>query len=254
MKPMKIVIIGGTGRVGSNVAGKLSKLGHTVIAGAPATGINSLTGEGLDEAMAGTDIVIDLSNSPSFEDGPVMDFFQNSGRNLVAAEKRAGIKHHVVLSIVGVDQMPNVGYMRAKKAQEDIIRQSGLPYTIIHSTQFIEFIPDLANGSIQGNEAHISDVAFQPITAEDVASFVAEFALAEPANGIRVIAGPERHTLSEFVAIYLKESGNPATVVTNHDDMYYGGHIPNDALVPHGEARLGAINFEQWLSSKYAKS
>ena len=183
-----------------------------------------------------------------------MDFFQTSGHNLVAAEKKAGIKHHLILSIVGVDRMPNVGYMRAKKVQEDIVRQSGLPYTIIHSTQFIEFIPALASGSIQGNEAHVSDVAFQPIAAEDVASFVAEFACSAPANGIRVIAGPERHTLSEFVATYLRETSSNATVITNHDDIYYGGHIPGDALVPHGEAKLGTINFEQWFSSQQVKS
>lgn len=251
---MKIVIIGGTGLVGTKVADKLRKLGNNVIAGSPSTGINSLTGEGIDEAMVGTDIVIDLSNSPSFEDKAVMDFFQTSGHNLMAAEKKAGIKHHVALSIVGVDQMQNVGYMRAKKAQEDLIRQSGLPYTIIHSTQFMEFLPALASGSIQGNEAHVSDVAFQPIAAEDVASFVAEFALLKPANSIRQIGGPERHTLSEFVAIYLKENGNTETVVVNHNDEYYGGRIPNDALVPHGEAKLGAINFEQWFSSQHVKS
>ena len=251
---MKIVIIGGTGLVGTKVADKLRKLGHTVVAGSPSTGLNSLTGEGLDEAMAGTDIVIDLSNSPSFEDGPVMDFFQTSGRNLMAAETKAGIKHHLILSIVGVDRMQNVGYMRAKVAQESLVKQSGLPYTIIHSTQFLEFVPALANGSIQGNEAHVSDVAFQPIAAEDVATFVAEFALQKPANGIVVIAGPERKTLSEFAAIYLKETGSTATVVTNHDDIYYGGKIPNDALVPQGEANLGAINFEKWISSQQVKS
>lgn len=251
---MKIVIIGGTGLIGTKVAGKLQKLGHTVIAGSPSTGINSLTGEGIDEAMVGTDIVIDLSNSPSFEDGAVMDFFQTSGHNLMAAEKKAGIKHHVALSIVGVDQMQNVGYMRAKKVQEDLIRQSGLPYTIIHSTQFMEFLPALVSGSIQENEAHVSDVAFQPIAAEDVASFVAEFALKNPANGILQIGGPERRTLSEFVAIYLKATGGTETVVTNQNNEYYGGHIPNDALVPHGEAKLGIINFEKWFSFQHVKS
>lgn len=251
---MKIVIIGGTGLVGTKVADKLRKLGHTVIAGSPSTGINSLTGEGIDEAMVATDIVIDLSNSPSFEDGPVMDFFQISGHNLMTAEKKAGVKHHVALSIVGVDQMQNVGYMRAKKVQEDLVRQSGLPYTIIHSTQFMEFLPALTGGSIQGNEAHVSDVKFQPIAAEDVASFVTEFALQKPVNGIRQIGGPERHTLSEFVAIYLKATGGAQTVVANQNNEYYGGRIPNDALVPHGEAKLGAINFEQWLSSQHVKS
>ena len=251
---MRIVIIGGTGRVGSNVAGKLGKLGHTVIAGAPSTGINALTGEGLAEAMTGTDIVIDLSNSPSFEEGPATDFFRTSGRNLMAAETKAGVKHHLILSIVGVDQMQTVGYMRAKKAQEDAIRKSGLPYTIIESTQFMEFVPALADGSIQGNEAHVSDVKFQPIAAEEVAAFVTEFALMEPVNSTPQIAGPECRTLDQFVGKYLKESGRTETVVPNHNDKYYGGRIPNDALVPHGEAKLGTINFDQWLAMLPLKS
>jgi uncharacterized protein YbjT (DUF2867 family) len=251
---MKIVIIGGTGLVGSKVAGKLRELGHTVIAGSPSTGINSLTGEGIAEAMTGTDIVIDLSNSPSFEDGPVMEFFETSGRNLMAAEIKAGVKHHVALSIIGVDNMPNLGYMRAKKAQEDLVRKSGLPFTIIRSSQFLEFIPALASGSIQGNEAHVSRVEFQPIAAENVASFVAEFALKQPTNSTPEIAGPECHTLTEFVATYLKATGSNVNVVANSRDEYYGGQIPNNALVPQGEAKIGAINFNQWFSSQAVKA
>jgi uncharacterized protein YbjT (DUF2867 family) len=251
---MKILIIGGTGLIGSKVADKLRQLGHTVIAGSPSTGINSLTGEGIADAMTGTDTVIDLSNSPSFEDGPVMDFFQTSGRNLVAAEIKAGIKHHVVVSIVGVHQMQELGYMRAKLVQEDLIRQSGLPYTIIRSTQFLEFLPALASGAMQGNEAHVSDVTFQPIAAEDVATFVAKFAVLAPVNGITEIGGPERKSLSDFVAIYLKAKGSNETVVTNNRSEYYGGPIPHDALVPHGEVKLGTINFDQWFSSQHAKA
>lgn len=254
MKPIKIVINGGTGLIGTKVAEKLRGDGHIVIAGSPSTGLNSITGEGLDDAMSGTDIVIDLSNAPSWEDGAVMDFFRTSGQNLVAAEKKAGVKHHLILSIVGVERMPNVGYMRAKLAQEEAVKQSGLPYTIIRSTQFQEFVPALANGAIQGNEANVSDVQFQPIAAEDVAAFVAQIAVSEPKNGITEIAGPDRHTQSDFAALYLKNIGSPVTVITNHDDIYYGGKIPNDALVPQGEARLGTINFKQWLSMQPVKS
>src|SRR3954464_10653499 len=174
---MKIVVIGGTGLIGTKVVAQLRKQGHRVIAASPATGINTLTGEGLAEAMKGTDIVIDLANSPSFEDKAVMDFFQTAGRNLLGAEISAGVKHHVALSIVGVDIMQNIGYMRAKKVQEDLIKKSGVPYTIIRSTQFFEFIKGIADQATQGNEVHLSDVQFQPIASDDVAAFVAKHAL-----------------------------------------------------------------------------
>lgn len=245
---MKIVIIGGTGLIGTKVAAKLRLQGHTVIAGSPSTGINSITGEGLADAIDGTEIVIDLSNSPSFEDGPVLEFFETSGRNLMAAEINAGVKHHLAVSIVGVERMQDLGYMRAKMAQENLIRESGIPYTIIRSTQFLEFIPALAAGGTVGNEVHISDVAFQPIAAEDVASFVADLSLSAPNNGVVEIAGPERHPQSEFVAAYLKEKDNTKTVITNQKDEYFGGPIPNTGLVPQGAAKLGSIDLKQWLS------
>ncbi len=247
---MKIVIIGGTGLIGTKVAGKLRQLGHTVIAGSPSTGINSITGEGLAEAMSGTDVVIDLSNSPSFEDGPVLQFFETSGRNLMAAETNAGVKHHLAVSIVGVDRMQDLGYMRAKKAQEDLIRQSGIPYTIIRSTQFLEFLPAIAATATQGNDVHISNVSFQPIAAEDVASFVTEFAISAPANGILEIAGPERHTQTEFVAAYLKEKDGSKNVIANTNSEYFGGPIPNDGLVPQGDAKLGSLHLTQWLAAQ----
>src|SRR5688572_16287357 len=177
---MKIVVIGGTGLIGTKVVAQLRQRGHQVIAASPATGINTITGEGLAEAMNDTDIVIDLANSPSFEDNAVMEFFQTSGRNLLAAELNAGVKHHIALSIVGVDIMQNIGYMRAKKAQEELILQSGVPYTIIRSTQFFEFLAGIANQATDGNEVHLSNVKFQPIAAEDVAAFVTKYALAEP--------------------------------------------------------------------------
>jgi uncharacterized protein YbjT (DUF2867 family) len=251
---MKIVVIGGSGLIGSKVVAKLRQKGHQVIAASPATGINTITGEGLAEAMNGTDTVIDLANSPSFEDKAVMEFFQTAGRNLLAAEINAGVKHHVALSIVGVDIMQNIGYMRAKKVQEDLIEQSGVPYTIIRSTQFMEFLKGIADQATDGNEVHLSDVAFQPIAAEDVASFVAKYALEAPVNGRVEIAGPERFKMYEIVTQYLQHAGDPRKVMSNGKPVYYGGEISHTALVPAGKAALGTINFEKWWSSQLQKA
>lgn len=249
---MKIVVIG-TGLIGSNVAKKLAQLGHTVIAGSPSTGINTLTGEGVAEALAGADVVVDLANSPSFDEATAVSFFETAGHTLLAAEKVAGVKHHVALSIVGVDDMSSVAYMRAKIVQEKIIRESGVPYTIIRSTQFQEFVPAIAGGSAQGNEVHVSKVAFQPIAAEDVATFVAQFALAAPANGIEEIAGPDRGFMSTFVDTYLKETGDTKVVIPNDRNEYFGAVIPQAALAPKGEAHLGKIRFEQFVESALVK-
>ena len=252
---MKIVVIGGTGLIGSKVVAKLRQEGHQVTAGSPDTGINTITGEGLSEALTNTDVVIDLSNSPSFEDDAVMEFFQTSGRNLLAAETGAGVKHHVALSIVGVDLMQkNIGYMRAKVAQEELIKRSGVPYTIIRSTQFFEFLGGIANKATEGNEVHLSDVAFQPIAAEDVATFVARFAQATPVNGKVEIAGPDRSTMYEMVSRYLQQTNDPRTVAPDGNPVYFGGAIEHSALVPAGKAELGAINFEKWLSSQLQKA
>ena len=251
---MKIVVIGGSGLIGTKVVAQLRQRGHQVIAASPATGINTITGEGLTEAMKDTAIVIDLANSPSFEDKAVMEFFQTSGRNLLAAEINAGVKHHVALSIVGVDIMQNIGYMRAKKVQEDLIKQSGVPYTIIRSTQFLEFLAGIANQATNGNEVHLSDVLFQPIASDDVASFVANYALAAPVNGKIEIAGPERFGMYEIVARYLQHSNDPRKVVANGKPEYFGGGIPHTALVPAGQAELGAINFEKWWSNQLQKA
>ena len=251
---MKIVVIGGSGLIGTKVVAHLRQAGHQVIAASPATGINTITGEGLAEAMNDTDVVIDLANSPSWEDQAVMDFFQTSGRNLLAAEINAGVKHHLALSIVGVDIMQNIGYMRAKKAQEDLIKQSGVPYTIIRSTQFLEFLAGIANQATDGNEVHLSDVKFQPIASDDVASFVAKYALAAPVNGKIEIAGPERFEMYEIVARYLQHSNDPRKVVANGKPEYFGGEIAHTALVPTGQAKLGAINFEKWWSSQLQKA
>jgi len=251
---MKIVVIGGTGLIGSKVTEQLRQKGHEVIAASPNTGINTITGEGLAEALNKTDIVIDLANSPSFEEKAVMDFFQTSGRNLLGAEITAGVKHHVALSIVGVDIMQNIPYMRAKLAQESLIKQSGIPYTIIRSTQFLEFIPGIANQATTDNVVQLSDVKFQPIAANDVASFVAKYALETPLNGKVEIAGPERFEMYEVVERYLKLANDPRKVSANGRPEYFGGEVTQDALVPAGKAELGKINFEKWWSSQLQKA
>ena len=250
---MKIVIIGGTGFIGSKVADNLRQLGHTVIAAAPSTGINTITGEGLAEALQETEVVVDISNSPSLEDSVAIDFFTNSSRNLLAAEKTAGVKHHLVLSIVGADLI-DMGYMRAKKAQEDLTKESGVPYTVIRSTQFYEFVPVITGAAKQENEIHVSDISFQPIAAEDVAKLISTLSLTGPANGTVEIAGPERHTMSDFVGFFVKETGGSETVVTNHNSEYFGVRIPTYALVPQGDLKVGHIKFKEWISHQQIKS
>lgn len=251
---MKIVVIGGTGLIGSKVTALLRQQGHQVIAASPATGINTLTGEGLSEALQNTDTVIDLSNSPSFEEKAVMEFFQTSGRNLLGSEINAGVKHHVALSIVGMDIMQNIPYMRAKKAQEELVRQSGVPFTIIRSTQFFEFIGGIADQATTGQEVHLSDVKFQPIASDDVAYFVAKFALATPANNVVEIAGPQQFEMYDIVARYLKAAGDNRRVIANGRPEYFGGEIPKTALVPAGKAELGQFNFETWWSRRSVKN
>ena len=251
---MKIVVIGGTGLIGTKVVAQLRQREHQVIAASPATSINTITGEGLAEAMSNTDVVIDLANSPSFEDKAVLEFFQTAGRNLLAAEINAGVKHHVALSIVGTDIMQNIGYMRAKQVQEDLIKKSGVPYTIIRSTQFFEFLGGIANQATDGNEVHLSNVLFQPIASDDVASFVAKYAVAAPVNDRKEIAGPERFEMYELVARYLQHSNDPRKVVSDGKPAYYGGEIAHAALVPAGQAELGAINFEKWWSTQLQKA
>ena len=222
---MKIVVIGGTGLIGSKVVEKLKQKGHEAIAAAPNTGVNTITGKGLKEAMAGAQVVIDLANSPSFEDQAVLEFFETSGRNLLAAEAAAGVRHHVALSIVGTDRKPDNGYFRAKVAQEKLIETSGIPYTIIRSTQFMEFLGGIAASSADGNVVRISPGLFQPIAADDVAAIVADVALATPRSGIVEIAGPERAPFNEIVARYLKAVGDPREVVSDPEARYWGGRV-----------------------------
>src|ERR671936_3021631 len=220
---MKIVVIGGTGLIGSKTVAILRQGGHEVVAASPKTGVNSITGEGLKEAMAGTQVVIDLANSPSFEDKAVLEVFETSRRNLLAAEAAAGVRHHVALSIVGTDRTPDNGYFRAKVAQEHLIEASGLPYTIICSTQVLEFLGGIAAASTDGRIVRLSPGLFQPIAADDVAAIVAEVALAAPQNGIVEIAGPERAPFHALLARYLQAVGDPREVVRDPEARYYGG-------------------------------
>ena len=242
---MKIVVIGGTGLIGSKTVAILRQGGHEVVAASPKSAISAITGEG--------HVVVDLADSPSFEDKAVLEFFETSGRNLLAAEAAAGVRHHVALSIVGTDRSDN-GYFRAKVAQEKVIKTSGIPYTIIRSTQFLEFIRATADSSTDGNLVRISPGLFQPIAAHDVAAIVADVALAAPRNGIVEIAGPERAPFNEIVARYLKAVGDPREVVSDPEARYFGGRVEERSLVPLGEARLGHIGLDEWLRRSQTKA
>jgi uncharacterized protein YbjT (DUF2867 family) len=240
--------------IGSKVVAKLKQKGHDALAAAPNTGVDTVTGQGLKEAMGGAQVVIDISNSPSSEDKALLEFFETSGRDLLAAEAAAGVRYHVALSVVGDDRMPDNGYFRAKVAQENLIETSGIPYTIIRSTQFLESLRGIAPPSADGNVVRLSPGLFQPIAADDVAAIVADVALAaprngivEPRNGIVEIAGPERAPFNEFVARYLKAVGDPRKAVSDPEARYYGGRVEEHSLVPFGEARLGRIGFDEWL-------
>jgi uncharacterized protein YbjT (DUF2867 family) len=244
---MKIVVIGDTGLIGSKTVIILRQGGHEVLAASPKSGINTITGEGLKEAVTGAQVVIDLANSPSFEDKVVLDFFETSGRNLLAAEAAAGVRHHVALSIVGTDRTPDNGYFRAKVAQERLIEASGIPYTIIRATQFLEFLGAIASAGADGNVVRLAPGLFQPIAADDVAEIVADLALAAPRSGIVDIAGPERAPFNEIIARYLKAVGDPREVVSDPEARYWGGRVEERSLVPLGEARLGRIGFDAWF-------
>jgi uncharacterized protein YbjT (DUF2867 family) len=250
---MKIVVIGGTGLIGSKTVAILRQCGHEVVAASPNSGVNTITGEGVKQAVAGVQVVIDLANSPSFEDRAVLEFFETAGRNLLPAEAAAGVRHHVALSIVGVDRSDN-GYFRGKVAQEKLIEASGIPYTIIRSTQFLEFLKGIADSAAEGTIVRLPPGLFQPIAADDVAANVADVALAAPRNGIVEIAGPERAPFNEIVARYLRAVGDPREVVRDPEARYFGGRVEERSLVPLGEARLGHIGLDEWLRRSRGKA
>ncbi len=246
---MKIVVIGGTGLIGSKTVGRLRKKGHEVLAASPNGGVNTITGEGLSAALAGAQVVIDLANSPVFEDNAVLEFFETSGRNLLAAGKAAGVKHHIALSIVGTERLPKSGYLRAKMAQEDLIRGSGIPYTIVHSTQFFEFLGGIAQSGTDGDIATVPSAYFQPIASNDVADVMAEVALSAPVNGVIEIAGPDCVRMSDLVARFLKATNDPRKVVGNPHALYFGTELDDRSLVPGDNPRIGATSFQDWFSS-----
>src|SRR4051794_28420234 len=244
---MKIVVIGGTGLIGSKVVEKLRTAGHEALAAAPNTGVNMITGEGLSEALQGAQVVVDVANSPSFEDEAAMAFFTTAGRNVAEAEAAAGVRHHLALSVVGTDRLQDSGYFRAKLAQEQLIKASPIPYTIVHATQFFEFIRSIPGFSMKDDAVHLPPVLFQPMAADDVASAVADAALAEPVNGIIEIAGPETFGLDEAVRRVLAFDHDPREVVTDRDAPYFGVSVTERTLVPEAGARLGKTHLAWWL-------
>lgn len=245
---MKIVVIGGSGLIGSKVVDRLRAGGHDVLAASPASGVNTLTGEGLDQALEGAQVVLDVANSPSFEDKAVLEFFQTSGRNLLAAGRKAGVRHHLALSVVGTDRLTESGYFRAKIAQEALIRESGLPYTIVHSTQFFEFLGAIAQSATQGDSVRLSPAFVQPIASDDVAAAVAEYTVGAPLNGVAEIAGPERARLSDLVQRFLAASKDPRTVVPDVHARYFGAELKDETLVPGPGARICSIGFAAWFA------
>jgi uncharacterized protein YbjT (DUF2867 family) len=249
---MKIVVIGGSGLIGSKTVERLRRKGHEVVAASPASGVNTITREGLAEAMLGTQVVVDLANSPSFEDKAVLEFFETSGRNLLAAETAAGVGHHVALSVVGADRLPESGYLRAKLAQENLIEASGIPYTIVRSTQFFEFVGGIAQAGTVGQTVRLSPALLQPIMSDDVADAMAEAVLGTPTNGTIEIAGPERIPLDELVRRYLHATKDPRTVVADARARYFGAELNDKSLTPGDHPRLGAIRFDDWLSRSLA--
>ena len=250
---MKILIIGGTGLIGSKTVPILRQAGHEVVAASPKSGVNTITGEGVKEAVSGAQVVIDLANSPSFEDKAVLEFFQTSGRNLLAAEAAAGVRHHVALSIVGTDRLQSSGYFRGKMAQEELIAESGIAYTIVRSTQFFEFTAGIAQAGMVGQVAHVPTAYYQPIFSDDVADAVTAAVLADPVNGIIEIAGPEKIRMSETVARFFKATRDSREVVGDRHVRYFGAELDDQTLVPGANPHLGATRFDDWLQRPAAQ-
>lgn len=251
---MKIVVIGGTGLIGSKLVKDLRERGHDVLAAAPSTGVNSITREGLAQAMDGAEIVVDVANAPSWEDKAVLEFFETSGRNLLAAEAAAGVRHHVALSIVGSERLPDNGYFRAKVAQENLIKASGIPYTILRATQFFEFVGGIAQSATVGEEIRLSPALIQPMASDDVVSALADVTLESPVNGTVEVAGPEAVPLDELIRRFLRATQDTRKVVPDVHARYFGAVLDDQSLTPGKNPRLGAIRFEDWLGQSSAQA
>jgi uncharacterized protein YbjT (DUF2867 family) len=250
---MRIVVIGGTGLIGTKVVNKLRQHGHEVVAASPSSGVNTVTGEGLAQALAGAQVVVDVANAPSWEDNAVLEFFETSGRNLLAAEAVAGVGHHVVLSVVGTDRLLASGYFRAKMAQEKLIKASPIPYTIVRATQFFEFVSGIAQTATEGQTVRIPPVLMQPVAADDVAAVMADVALAEPLRGTIEVAGPEPIRQDDLVRQFLNATGDGRTVTTDPKALYYGLTVNDQSLTPGDKPRLGTIRFDDWLRQSQAR-
>jgi uncharacterized protein YbjT (DUF2867 family) len=250
---MKIVVIGGSGLIGSKLVKRLREAGHEVMAASPDTGVNTITGEGLREALAGAQVVVDVANSPSFEDIAVLEFFETSGRNLLAAEKAAGVGHHLALSVVGTERLPESGYLRAKMAQENLIKASGIPYTILHSTQFFEFIGGIIKSGSQGDVIRLSPALVQPIASDDVIPVLAELTVGPPLNATVEVAGPEARPLDKFARKFLEASGDRRQVIADVHAQYFGTELNDRSLTPGDHPRLGPTRFADWLSRTSAQ-
>jgi uncharacterized protein YbjT (DUF2867 family) len=246
---MKIVVIGGHGRVGSKIVEKLGEHGHDAVAADLSTGVNTITGEGLADALDGADVVVDVSNSPSFEDAPVLEFFQTSTRNILAAEQAAGVGHHVAMSVVGSDRLPGSGYLRAKVAQEMLIEASSIPYSIVRSTQFFEFVDSIAADATDGDSVRVPAASIQPVAADDAASAVCRIAVGRPAGGIVEVAGPKPYRFDELIRYALSARNDPRHVVADPDARYFGTTLTNGSLLPSEHAQLGETRFEDWLGA-----
>jgi uncharacterized protein YbjT (DUF2867 family) len=247
---MKIVVIGASGLIGSKLVNVLRQKGQDVVEASLQSGVNTITGEGLDTALSGADVVVDVTNSPSFADQAVLDFFTTSGRNILAAEGRAGVKHHVALSIVGTDRLPESGYLRAKVAQEKLIQASPIPYSILRSTQFFEFLRGIANSATVGETVTLPAAKFQPIASDDVVAALADVTVSPPLNGIAEVAGPEPVSMAGLVERFLRATGDTRQVVPDSGAQYFGTPLTDEALTatPGANARIGAQSFEMWLS------
>jgi uncharacterized protein YbjT (DUF2867 family) len=251
---MKIVVIGGSGLIGSKLVPKLREQGHEAVAASPNSGVNTLTGQGLAEALKGASVVVDVTNSPSWEDAAVMKFFETSTRNLLSNEATAGVGHHVALSVVGSERMPDSGYVRAKVAQEKLIKESSVPYSIVRATQFFEFLKGLADISMEGGKVHLPPVLFQPMAADDVASGVGRIAVGPPVNGTVEIGGPEQFRLNELVRRRLATLKDSREVIADPHAQYSGAEVSDQSLVPGKNAQLGETRFETWLTQSGAKA